>query len=99
MTTQPFNEDSTLEAVIPIGVYCYTHTGERTDDGRGVKIKLCPHWRLLDEYPYQMNGYCTYLKSGDFMDNGTSLLWDQVKECNVNIPDDWYEDEGDGFFA
>lgn len=31
--------------------------------------------------PYQMNGYCKYLKTGDWFEDGTMLLWDMCKEC------------------
>lgn len=64
-------------ASIPEGPYCY-------GKGRGDK---CPHWKLIYGMPYQMNGYCKFLNKGDWYPSekgGTSLLWDQCKECGVN---------------
>jgi hypothetical protein len=64
------------EEYIPAGVYCYDE-------------KLCPFWDRHSEFDPQMNGYCHLLGKGDWMENGTMLLWDQVKECGIN------EDYGD----
>jgi len=64
--------------LIPHGIYCYTV------DNKGNR-KVCPFWSKEPNYPEQMNGYCDFLKKGDWMDNGTSLLWDQCKECGVNV--------------
>jgi len=30
-----------------------------------------------------MDGHCGYLGKGDWEKDGTTLLWDQVKECGV----------------
>ena len=58
---------------IPTGIYCYDENGK------------CPYWSIKEDKPTQLNGYCEYLKKGDWEFEYTSLLWDQVKECNVNI--------------
>lgn len=60
---------------IPNGVYCYDKNG------------LCPYWSLNKDKPYQENGYCHYMKLGDWESEGLSLLWDQCKECGEN--DEW----------
>ena len=61
---------------IPRGLYCYDENG------------VCPYWSILKDKPYQENGYCSYMKIGDWeADHFFSLLWDQVKECGIN--DDW----------
>jgi len=57
---------------IPLGPYCYDENG------------VCPYWSLNEDHPYQLNGYCSYLESGDWEAEGLSLLWDQCKECGVN---------------
>jgi len=78
---------------IPKGYYCYDKNG------------ICPYWSIREDQPYQFNGYCSFLKIGDwenklddiFINSKTneevkgkdlpfavSLLWDQVKECNIN---------------
>ena len=64
--------------VIPHGLYCY--------DERGT----CPCWGRSTHHPEQENGYCTYLMQKDWEWEGISLLWDRVKECNVNA--EWEED-------
>ena len=62
---------------IPHGEYCYDEEG------------LCKHWCINDNEPEQMNGYCKYLKIGDWMgDHGTGLIWDQCKECGENLSDE-----------
>lgn len=88
------------ESLIPKGMYCYT-TLEIVNDaqyGWRMKIDCCPFWEhynkkihgeLPDEYkPYEKSfqgAYCTYLRTGDWLPNGTDLLWDQVKCCGVNF--------------
>jgi hypothetical protein len=61
---------------IPNGPYCY-----------GVNGYLCPFWKINENKPHQLNGYCEYLKLGDWMQGYSSVLWDQVKECDIN--EDW----------
>ena len=63
---------------IPHGDYCYTIISENP-----FKTKACPHWNMRTDKPNQENGYCSFLKKGDW-DSGFSLLWDQGKECDVN---------------
>lgn len=73
------------EELIPRGNYCYTMTDPpSSENGFRLKTKLCPFWSNNPDQPDQGSGYCSYLKQGDWMENGTSLLWDQVKECGVN---------------
>lgn len=43
----------------------------------------------VDKLNSQLSGWCYYLNTGDFMPNGTTLLWDGCKECGVN--DSWEE--------
>jgi len=57
---------------IPYGMYCYS--GDYT----------CPYWSKRADKRERDDGYCSYLDLGDWMENGTFLLWDQVKECGVN---------------
>jgi hypothetical protein len=45
---------------------------------------LCKHWKYIEKY----NGQCNFLNKSD-NNLETGLLWDQVKECNIN----WSEDE------
>ena len=57
--------------------YCYTR-----DENN--KCNLCPLWDSDKTKEYQEDGYCHYLKRGDWQENGTLHLWDQVKECGIN---------------
>ena len=61
------------ESIIPKGIYCY-------DENR-----VCPYWNLKEFKPEQENGYCSFLEEGDWEMEGVSLLWDQCKECGVNM--------------
>ncbi len=67
---------------IPIGMYCYTVIGSNSA-GRLI-TKVCPHWSIRPDKPHQLNGYCNFLKKGDWEMDHMGLLWDQVKECSVN---------------
>lgn len=76
-----YNEISKKEAVIssiPQGIYCY--------DGEG----LCPYWSIDKDKPFQDNGYCYFLKKGDWELKG-GLIWDQCKECNIFTEINEYE--------
>ena len=66
---------------IPEGPYCHFAT----------KADPCPYWEMRDDKPKQENGYCNLFKFGDWEDEGTSLLWDMVKECDINHG--WDEDD------
>lgn len=56
---------------IPQGNYCYDSDG------------ICPYWEIKKNKPKQNNGYCNFLKKGDWQLGYNSLLWDMCKECNV----------------
>ena len=64
---------------IPRGDYCYEL------DKKGKFIRNCPFWNLTDDKPEQNNGYCSFLKIGDWEHEGLGFLWDQLKECNINM--------------
>lgn len=64
-------------SVIPKGNYCYY----------GIKGKTCPYWKMVGV----KCGYCAYddMSDEDYHQGGYfSLLWDQVKECDINTEDD-----------
>lgn len=65
------------EQYIPVGTYCYN------SDGR------CPFWDKDKSKMPQENGYCHYLKQGDWDNEGFGLLWDQVKECGIKDYNTW----------
>lgn len=67
----------TEAAVPPRTEYCYTQV-----DGRQA---TCPYWALRAGVPHQLDGYCALLGCGDQEEDGTFLLWDQVKECGISL--------------
>jgi hypothetical protein len=74
-----------IESLIPKGLYCYNPLEyPNKQNGYKFKIKRCPYWSINDKQHSQDNGFCSYLNKGDWEENGTSLLWDQVKECGIN---------------
>jgi hypothetical protein len=85
-------------SVIPRGYSCYSLTGKtkkRFLEEWGQEVQYpetirCPYW-----YPYppghpEEDAYCEYLDSiGEYNPDGCHvLLWDQCKECDVNLPDE-----------
>ena len=58
----------------------FGHTGRVP---RILDIKVCPFWSRDSTKPEQESGCCSFLGITD-AENHT-LLWDQVKECGVNI--------------
>lgn len=80
--------------VIPKGVYCYRPLGEGHVNAVGLfvyPVEPCPYWASNPDKDSQENGYCAFMKIGDWMEDGTWHLWDQVKECGLNDdmePDD-----------
>ena len=62
--------------LIPEGPYCYH------------KNAHCPFWDKFPNLPDQSSGFCHFMKKGDFTEDSTLLLWDQVKECGINDIDD-----------
>jgi len=70
------------ERFIPHGIYCYRTICEDSTNNL-IHIELCPFWDKDDAKPEGCNGYCHYLKQGDWETPG-GLLWDQCKECGLN---------------
>ena len=77
-------------AIIPAGEYCYSVTSgwKKKDDGTPFfETQICPYWTMHPDREHQESGYCAFLGAGDWEENGTMLLWDQVKECAENRED------------
>lgn len=75
----PIKQDDT--SVIPKGDFCYTYVNRKQVN--------CPYWGLNPEKHIQENGYCTYLQMVDWSDDkGFPLLWDQIKECGINLDEE-----------
>lgn len=77
--TIPLQQASLTEeqchALIPQGGYCYSR--------KNGKFVYCPFLDFVPTMPKQSNGFCHYLKQGDFTSPGTDLLWDSCKYCGV----------------
>ena len=72
------------ESLIPAGDYCYSFTGEKTENGL-LAINVCPYWSYHEDKNYEENGYCSFLNVGDWMDNEQiTFLFDQQKICGIN---------------
>lgn len=63
--------------------YCY-----ELKDG---KYTTCKWLRFNKNKNSQEDGYCKYLGTGDWFEDGTMLLWDSCKECGVGIEDYIYK--------
>ena len=74
--------------LIPKGEYCYGHNV--LEDGF-VARPHCPFWDNMLEFPKHNNGYCHYLKKGDWQLQGFGLIWDSCKECGVNSDEEYEE--------
>ncbi len=73
---------------IPKGLYCYKLVQSKNPSETGLPEQIkCPHWKIDKDYDRQNNGFCALLNLGDWEDSG-SMLWDQVKECNINMDDE-----------
>lgn len=71
------------EAWIPRGIFCYAYNFDSSDPEEMTGY-LCPFWDLREDKPEYENGYCHYLKRGDWEVDHYSLLYDECKECSVN---------------
>lgn len=72
-----------INNLIPLGPYCYSFKSEN-----GI-FKTCKFWSC--EIAIDKNtgkeykcGYCSFLGKND-IDLNDGLLWDQVKECGINL--------------
>jgi len=95
--------ETVLESIIPVGFYCYDDTGicpfwDLVEDADNQECGYC---HLLETGDIDINSGRVLIDretgetiTGDSMGIPIGLLWDQCKECNINIdlPDD-YEDE------
>lgn len=67
--------------LIPKGQYCYTILDA---NNHKISVKNCLYHQIRKDKELSNNGYCKYLKIGDWMDNASGLLFDHIKECNIN---------------
>jgi hypothetical protein len=64
------------QALIPKDTdYCYTR--------KGGGCERCPFWDLIEQFPRQSNGFCHFMKRGDFTGKSFGMLWDSIKECGI----------------
>lgn len=62
--------------VIPKGFYCHTAR------------EVCPYWSMNPNKPKQENGYCAYLKQGDWDINNSAREFTNVKTNKVTLAKD-----------
>tara|TARA_R110000851_G_scaffold60415_6_gene139477 strand:+ start:3256 stop:3576 length:321 start_codon:yes stop_codon:yes gene_type:complete len=74
------------EALIPNNrSYCYQSCTRSKDNPSVFPItELCPYWRVASDKPETLRGYCLFLKKGDWEEDGTMALFDQLKNCGIN---------------
>lgn len=65
------------EKLIPQGHYCYEWLGEEGG------TRTCPFFRIDKRKHHQSNGVCLAFNMRDDDAYG-GLLWDMVKECDIN---------------
>jgi hypothetical protein len=85
-------------SVIPYGYECYTFTGKTKKQflytfGQEIEFpetKRCPYWHAHPPNIPDGDAYCEYLDSiGEYdPEDCYAMLWDQLKECGVNVPSD-----------
>ena len=68
--------------VIPYGASCYDLKEDRTEKDP-IRTETCPYWDRCEEIEGE-NGYCHLLKLGDWEEEEDTLLYNQVKECELN---------------
>ena len=75
---------------IPMGGYCYEIIDivPSSKDGCVIRTKPCPYWSRRKGLYGQVDGYCSYLDIGDEYKGASGMLFDQVKECNINTGDE-----------
>lgn len=75
---------------IPEGDYCYTIV-EIVHDDNGMprmKNKKCPHWKRTEK-----GAHCAILNEEHHEGCPWHLVWDQLKECGINIEDRFVDRE------
>jgi hypothetical protein len=65
--------------------YCYQSCTQSKDNSAVFPIaELCPYWRVASDKAETLSGYCLFLEKGDWEENGTMALFDQLKCCGIN---------------
>ena len=74
------------EALIPNNrSSCYQNCTRSKDNPSVFPItELCPYWRVASDKPETLRGYCLFLEKGDWEEDGTMALFDQLKNCVIN---------------
>ena len=76
------------ENIIPKGLYCY-EIKDKDPITCKLLIQTCPFWDRSENYGRMDCGYCHLLKLGDWEnDDYMTMLWDKIKECDINMGDD-----------
>lgn len=71
--------------------YCYKSIEQSKENPMVFPItELCTYWRIASDKPKTLNGYCLFLKKGDWEEDGTMALFDQLKNCGIK--NEWLDD-------
>lgn len=75
---------------IPSGDCCYTILDViKNENGMPrLKTKNCPHWKSTEN-----GAYCAILNEEHYEGCPWHLVWDQLKECRINIEDSFIDTE------
>lgn len=65
---------------VPHGRYCHGGLRYNEQTRRLQPIQLCPYWHAEEG-----GAYCSLLQLHSERLDPNNLVWDQVKECNVNM--------------
>ena len=85
-------QNSVEHPEIPRGDYCYSrpeteaaaNLADADYGGFHPGTIPCPHWGFDPNRPFHANGFCRLLNINDWTSRNT-ILWDQVKECGINM--------------
>lgn len=72
------------EKYVPEGMYCYSSTGESGVNAEGIpyrKVQKCPFWDYDPDMPNQENGYCHFLREGDWGINIDGMDTTTLEHC------------------
>lgn len=82
------------ENFIPPGPYCYHFLVNEPDPvTHKMRILRCPYWAKNEEKETQESGYCEFLETGDWIEGGSFSLWDQLKECGIDLDADYFMEQ------
>ena len=77
---------------IPKGSYCYKFVKMTYDKELKLPVRItktCPYWRRIDHLHEQENGYCEYLKRGDYDRNNSDEIFMEIDPKDNTVRKRW----------